>query len=113
LLSFTALIAFFSLAGIPPLAGFFAKLEIFVSALESSLYFASLVAILSSVVSSFFYIRLVKTMYFEKKEEDTSGIPVNHSCSLVMAFCSFFLVYFFVDPNFLLLLAQKMALCLF
>jgi NADH-quinone oxidoreductase subunit N len=62
--------------------------------LESSLYFASFVAILSSVVSSFFYIRLVKTMYFEKKEEDTSGIPVNHSCSLVMAFCSFFLVYF-------------------
>jgi len=113
LLGFTAFIAFFSLAGVPPLAGFFAKLEIFVSALGSSLYFASFIAILSSVVSSFYYIRLVKTMYFEKKEEDTSGISVNHSCSLLMALCSFFLVYFFVNPNFLLLLTQKMALCLF
>jgi len=113
LLGFTALLALFSLAGVPPLAGFFAKLEIFVSALGSSLYFASFIAILSSVVSSFYYIRLVKTMYFEKREEDTSGISITHSCSLTMALCSFFLVYLFINPNFLLLLTQKMVLCLF
>jgi len=68
-LGFTGMVAFFSLAGVPPLAGFFAKMEIFISALSASLFFASFVAILSSVVSSFYYIRLIKTMYFETKKK--------------------------------------------
>ncbi len=55
--------------GVPPLAGFFAKIEVFLSALGSSLYFPALIAILSSVVSSFYYVRLIKTMYFEKKKK--------------------------------------------
>lgn len=112
-LGFTTLVAFFSLMGVPPLAGFFAKIEVFLSALGSSLYFPALIAILSSVVSSFYYVRLIKTMYFEKKEEETSCIPVNHSCSLIMSLCLFSLIYFFINPNFFLLLTQKMALCLF
>lgn len=113
LLGFTALITFFSLAGVPPLAGFFAKMEIFLAALSSSLFFASLVSILLSVVSSFYYIRLIKTMYFEKKEENTYVFFVNRPCSLVMGSCLFFLVYLFVNPSLLLLLIQTMALCLF
>lgn len=113
LVGFTALLAFFSLAGVPPLAGFFAKMEIFLAALGSSLFFASLIAILSSVISSFYYVRLIKTMYFEKKEENSYVFFVNRSCSLIMGSCLFFLVYFFVNPSLLLLLTQSMALCLF
>jgi NADH-quinone oxidoreductase subunit N len=113
LVGFTALLAFFSLAGVPPLVGFFAKMEIFLAALGSSLFFASLIAILSSVVSSFYYIRLIKTMYFEKKEENSYCFFVNRPCSLIMGSCLFFLVYLFVNPNFLLLVVQTMALCLF
>jgi len=113
LLGLSAMLAFFSLAGVPPLAGFFAKMEIFVSALSSSLVFASLVAILSSVVSSFYYIRLIKTMYFEKKKDSSFVFPVTRACSLTIGLSVFFLVYFFINPNLLLLLTQKMALCLF
>jgi NADH-quinone oxidoreductase subunit N len=112
-LGFGAMLAFFSLAGVPPLAGFFAKMEIFLSALSSSLFFASTVAILSSVVASYYYIRLIKTMYFEKKRENSFIFPVNRACSLTISVAVFFLLYFFVNPYLLLLLAQKMALCLF
>jgi len=113
LLGFTAMISLFSLAGVPPLAGFFAKMEIFVSALGSSLFFASFIAILSSVVSSYYYIRLIKTVYFEKNNETSFIFPVSRSCSLIMGFSLFFLFYFFIDPSLLLLISQQMALCLF
>jgi len=113
LFGLTGLIAFFSLAGVPPLAGFFAKMEIFINALGSSLYFASFIAILSSVISSYYYIRLIKSMYFEKNNENSFIFPVSRSCSLTMGFVLFFLIYFFIDPCLPILISQKMALCLF
>lgn len=113
LLGLSAMFALFSLAGIPPLAGFFAKIEIFINALNASLFFACFFAILSSVVSAFYYIRLVKIVYFEKI--DTYFFPplVNRFGSITLALSSFSLIYFFINPCFLLLLTQKMALCLF
>jgi len=113
LLGFSGLIAFFSLAGVPPLAGFYAKMEIFVNALGSSLFFASFIAILSSVISSYYYIRLVKTMYFEKNEENFFIFPISRFCSLTMGLSTFFLIYFFMNPYLLVLVTQKMALCLY
>lgn len=113
ILGFTAMLAFFSLAGVPPLVGFFAKMEIFVSALGSSLFFASLIAILSSVISSYYYIRLIKTMYFEKREDNSFVFSVTYPCAFAMGLASFFLLYLFLNPTLLLLLTQKMALCLF
>jgi len=61
LLAFTGLVAFFSLAGVPPLAGFYAKMTIFLTTISSSLIFASVFAILTSVISSYYYIRIIKT----------------------------------------------------
>jgi len=113
LLAFTALVAFFSLAGVPPLAGFFAKLEIFVNCLGSSLFFAGFVAILSSVISSFYYIRLIKTIYFEKVIDNGFKFSVSRSCSLILCFSMFFLVFLFFNPSLLFLQTHKMALCLF
>ena len=113
MLGCTAMLAFFSLAGVPPLVGFFAKMEIFVSALGSSLFFASLIAILSSVISSYYYIRLIKTMYFEKREDNSFVFSVTYPCAFAMGLASFFLLYLFLNPTLLLLLTQKMALCLF
>ena len=113
LLGFTGLIAFFSLAGVPPLAGFYAEIEIFVNALGSSLFFASFIAILSSVISSYYYIRLVKTMYFEKNEDNFFIFPISRFCSLTMGLSTFFLIYFFMNPYLLVLVTQKMALCLY
>lgn len=113
LLGFSGMLAFFSLAGVPPLAGFFAKMEIFVSSLSASLFFVSLVAILSSVISSFYYIRLIKTMYFEVKEDNFFVFPVTRSCSLTLGITIFFLFFLFFNPSLFLILTQKMAICLY
>ena len=113
LLGFTTMMVLFSLAGVSPLAGFFAKMEIFISALGSSLICASLVAILSSVISSYYYIRLIKTVYFEANSEISFSFSLTRSCSLIMGLMLFFFIYFFLNPSLLLLVTQKMALCLF
>jgi len=69
LLSLSLLIVLFSLAGIPPLAGFFAKFYIFISVLEQSMYFLAIVGLLSTVVAAFYYLRIIKIMYFDKEKE--------------------------------------------
>ena len=69
MLSLSLLIILFSLAGIPPLAGFFAKFYIFKSVIEQSMYFLAIVGLLSTVVAAFYYLRLIKIMYFDKEKE--------------------------------------------
>ena len=69
LMSISLLVILFSLAGIPPLAGFFAKFYIFKSVLEQSMFFLAIVGLLSTVVAAFYYLRLIKIMYFDKEKE--------------------------------------------
>ena len=69
LLSLSFLVILFSLAGIPPLAGFFAKFYIFKSVLEQSMFFLAIVGLLSTVVAAFYYLRIIKVMYFDKEKE--------------------------------------------
>ena len=69
LLSLSLLIILFSLAGIPPLAGFFAKFYVFKTVIEQSMYFLAVVGLLSTVVAAFYYLRLIKIMYFDEEKE--------------------------------------------
>ena len=69
LLSLCLLAILFSLAGIPPLAGFFAKFYIFTAVLEQSMYFLAIVGLLSTVVAAFYYLRIIKIIYFDKEKE--------------------------------------------
>jgi NADH-quinone oxidoreductase subunit N len=69
LMSLSLLVILFSLAGIPPLAGFFAKFYIFKSVLEQSMYFLAIVGLLSTVVAAFYYLRIIKIIYFDKEKE--------------------------------------------
>ena len=69
LLSLCLLLVLFSLAGIPPLAGFFAKFYIFKAVLEQSMYFLAIVGLLSTVVAAFYYLRIIKIIYFDKEKE--------------------------------------------
>ena len=64
LLSLSLLVILFSLAGIPPLAGFFAKFYIFKSVLEQSMYFLAIVGLLSTVVLLFIILRIIKDYLF-------------------------------------------------
>ena len=69
LLSLSLLLILFSLAGIPPLAGFFAKFYIFKSVIEQSMYFLAIVGLLSTVIAAFYYLRIIKIIYFDKEKE--------------------------------------------
>ena len=69
ILAFSFLIMLFSLAGIPPLAGFFAKFYIFMSVIESKMYTLAIIGLLSTVVSAFYYIRIIKVIYFDKPKK--------------------------------------------
>jgi len=68
-LSLSLLVILFSLAGIPPLAGFFAKFYIFKSVIEQSMFFLAIVGLLSTVVAAFYYLRIIKIMYFDEEKE--------------------------------------------
>ena len=61
-----AMILMFSLAGIPPLAGFFAKFYVFLAAIEAGLYALAVIGVLASVVGAYYYLRIIKIMYFDE-----------------------------------------------
>jgi len=69
ILALSFLIILFSLAGIPPLAGFFAKFYIFKSVIEQSMYFLAIVGLLSTVIAAFYYLRIIKVIYFDEEKE--------------------------------------------
>jgi NADH-quinone oxidoreductase subunit N len=88
LMAFALLIFMFSLAGIPPLAGFWGKLYIFIAAVEAKLYIPAVLGVLASVVASYYYLRIVKVMYFDEPAEaiDRPAFGVNRAVALVAAF---------------------------
>ncbi len=57
----------FSLAGVPPLAGFFAKFYVFQAAIQANLYWLAVIGVLASVVAAYYYLRIVKMMYFDRR----------------------------------------------
>jgi len=97
-LSFSLLIILFSLAGIPPLAGFFAKFYIFVAVIDQSMYFLAIVGLLSSVIAAFYYLRIIKVIYFDKEKEK---FDTDHHVSLKisLALSSIFILFYFIYPN--------------
>tara|TARA_Y100000992_G_C21258055_1_gene489651 strand:+ start:321 stop:1736 length:1416 start_codon:yes stop_codon:yes gene_type:complete len=69
ILSLCFLITLFSLAGIPPLAGFFAKFYIFLAVIEKQMYFLAIIGLLSTVIAAFYYLRIIKIMYFDDAKQ--------------------------------------------
>ena len=93
------LVLFFSLAGIPPFAGFFAKFFILTASMNEGLIYLSLIAVLSSVIAAFYYLRIIKTMFFnegEEKLQESSMFYHNVIYILSASFVTFFA--FYPDP---------------
>ena len=109
LLSLSLLIILFSLAGIPPLAGFFAKFYIFKSVLEQSMYFLAIVGLLSTVVAAFYYLRIIKIMYFDKEKEK---YDTDHSLWLKFSLTAstLLILIYFVFPSQLIEVVSKINL---
>jgi len=100
LLAISFLIIMFSLAGIPPLAGFFAKFYVFMSVIESEMYTLAIIGLLSTVVSAFYYLRIIKIIYFDEIKNPFDKIKNLEITSTVFLSC-LILVLFFLYPSIL------------
>ena len=98
LLSLSLLIILFSLAGIPPLAGFFAKFYVFKAVIEQSMYFLAIVGLLSTVIAAFYYLRIIKIIYFDKEKEK---YDTDHSMWLKfsLTFSTVLILLYFIFPS--------------
>ena len=98
ILSLSLLIILFSLAGIPPLAGFFAKFYVFKSVIEQSMYFLAIVGLLSTVIAAFYYLRIIKVIYFDQEREK---YDTDHSVWLriSLTFSTLLILLYFIFPS--------------
>ena len=107
LLAISLLVILFSLAGVPPLGGFFAKFYVFVAVLEKQMYALAIIGLLTTVMSAFYYLKIIKTIYFddssitfESTKNRTAQISVFASCIILSTF--------FLYPSFLNNLVNKL-----
>ena len=112
LLAITIALTMFSMAGVPPLAGFFSKLYVFFAAVESSMYLIVIIGVLTSCIGAYYYIRLIKVMFFEKTNNWTLYNPIDREKSLVLAATFFVILFFFMYPSPVLIMTHNMALTL-
>ena len=101
----------FSLAGIPPLAGFFGKFYVFLAAIQAELYALSVVGVMASVVGAYYYLRIVKLMYFDEPEEAIER-SASREINLIVSGAGVLTLFFFVFPAPLLAWAQAAAAAL-
>lgn len=111
-LAFSLAITMFSMAGIPPIAGFLTKLNTFLPLICQELYFISLIGILCSVVSTFYYIRIIKILYFENLLVGKLYYPINSEKTIVLSILVFSLLFLFLNPTLLYLFCHKVTLTL-
>ena len=98
ILSLSLLATLFSLAGIPPLAGFFAKFYIFKAVIEQSMYFLAIVGLLSTVIAAFYYLKIIKVIYFDKEKE---SYDTDHNIWLKgsLTFSTLLILLYFIFPS--------------
>ena len=109
-LAITLSLTMFSMAGIPPLAGFMSKFYLFFAALSASLYPLAIVGVLTSVVSSFYYIRFIKIMYFDKSEQNLQFESLDASKAWVISITLAVTVFLAAYPAPIFLITEKLAL---
>jgi NADH-quinone oxidoreductase subunit N len=111
MMAFLLAMLMFSLAGIPPLAGFFAKFYVFIAAINAGLYALAVIGVLTSVVGAYYYLAIVKTMYFDEPQKSFEPMPGEQA--IVLGVAGLFNLLFFVWPGPLLDAATVAAKSLF
>ena len=111
LMAFVLAMLLFSLAGIPPLAGFFAKFYVFLAAVEAGLYPLAVIGVVASVVGAYYYLRIVKIIYFD--EPAPAFDKMSGELATVLAVSGVVVILFFVYPGPLVSAATAAAKALF
>lgn len=107
------LIVMFSMAGIPPLAGFYAKMFVFLSAIEAGMIIMTVIGLLTSVIAAYYYLRVVKVIYFDDAQGQSLSVDIPFLSRAVFLICTIVITGFFLMPSFLLDVAEYAANSLF
>ncbi|MEL7429779.1 MAG: NADH-quinone oxidoreductase subunit NuoN [Pseudomonadota bacterium] len=99
LMALALTVLMFSLAGIPPLAGFFAKYFVFVAAIEAGLYVLAVIGVLASVVGAYYYLRIIKIMWFDEPAD--AFVPMPGELRVILAASGVFITFYVVIAGFL------------
>ncbi len=110
-MAFVMSMMMFSLAGIPPLAGFFAKFYVFLAAIQAELYWLAVLGVLSSVIGAYYYLRIVKIMYFDEPKTPFERLPFE--LGAVIAVTGGLVVFYWLFPAPVAAAANAAALSLF
>ena len=102
----------FAMAGIPPTAGFFSKLYIFLAAIDAKLTGLAVIGVVTSVVGAFYYLRIVKVMYFDEPAGSFDR-PISPELKAVLLVTAFATMFFFLFPDLLVGHAETAAASLF
>ena len=116
LLSLSLTICLFSMAGVPPLLGFFSKQFVLYSAMQSGYYFIGIIAIIVSVISASYYLKIIKVLHTESKEiqeERETNFTLSSLHSFMISTLTLFILLFILKPSILLNSTQLLALSLF
>ncbi len=111
LMGFVMAMMMFSLAGIPPLAGFFAKFYVFLAAIEAQLYWLAVIGVVTSVVGAFYYLRIVKIIYFDEAKIEFQRMPFE--LKAIVALTGAFVLFYFIFPAPMVAVAGAAANSLF
>lgn len=98
ILAASMVVFMFSMAGVPPLAGFFGKFYVFLAAVESGHMFLAIVGVLMSAVSAYYYLRIIKLMYFDDTPSDIDAVP-EYSLRVALGVAAAYMLLFCVFPN--------------
>jgi len=110
-LAFSFALTMFSIAGIPPMLGFLSKMSVFLPLMATRFYVVALVSVLLSVISTFYYIRVIKVLYFENTLVGKLYYSIEGNQTLLLSLLIFSLIFFFLNPTLLYLLNYKVVLC--
>ena len=102
----------FSMAGIPPFAGFFAKFYVFLPVIERGLYWLAVVGVLSSVIAAFYYLKIIKLMYFDEAKEPLDKVVMSFGHKFVITVTVAFTLFAFLYPTPLVYFAREAAFSL-
>ena len=101
-----------SLAGFPPLVGFLSKANVFLVSLDSYMFYIAVIAILCSVIATFYYLRIIKILFFENRLIGNLFYCLNTSYSLILVLIFYCIILLFINPSFLYLICYKSSLLL-
>ncbi len=111
IVSLSIAIVMLSMAGIPPFIGFFGKFYVFIAALQKELYILSVLGVIASVISAYYYLRIIKIMYFDESiQEKNLSFKISIQSKIILSICLFIIICFIFYPSLLINISSNLVI---